>query len=148
MIPKVNSFNLECPKDTSKLIINIWQQILWCHTSEWCFVIQGVSHSRCLSVFKYGFRIILCVCVCVCHSQLFHVPPGGTMGTSLDEMQRSCLQKKARLAVFWYGRAKVSQVTLSSQFSPMRRNMSMWTARPRWHMWWYATRWDKSVQAP
>lgn len=69
------------------------------------------------------------------------------MGTCLGEMQRNCSQTKAKPVASWCGRARVNQATSSSQFSPMRRNMRTWTARPRSPTSWSATRWDNSVQA-
>lgn len=122
------------------IILRELPRILWyCPLSCWftCSVIQAVSMSlRIVS----GF-------MCLYISLHSHLSPGGTMGTSLGEMQRNCSQTKAKQAASWYGRARVNLATSSSQFSPMRRNMKMWTARPRSPMLWYATRWGNSAQA-
>ena len=84
------------------------------------------------------------VSVLVYHSVFSHTCPGGTTGTSLGEMQRNCSQTKAKPGASWSVRARVNRATLSSQFSPTRRNMRTWTARPRSPTLWSATRWGNA----
>lgn len=82
--------------------------------------------------------------LCTFYHNVHSLFSGGTMGTSLGEMQRSCSQTKAKPGASWYGRARVNRATSSSRFSPTRRNTRTWTARPRSPTLWFATRWANS----
>lgn len=116
-----------------------WHKSCYHHSSCWfaCSVILVVSLSvNIVSRFMcYGLSPLDPTVYVFSHSS-----PDGTMGTSLGEMQRSCSQTKAGPAASWFGRARVNRATSFSQFSPMRRNMRTWTARPRSPTLWYATR--------